>query len=189
MSRIGYTLRADNMKTTIAVICALVILGRQTFGDERAVNIEITETKITCQNNEYITNVELSSGSEDGKTTFTSKCTVVKEIPQDATCATDFYKKGDDGEFKKSAFAVSPSPCCEVMYDNEMYKKLLKGQKFPEKCPFGPGDYAVENYVIDHKNYAKAPLGEFRANFSSYEKDSKKCIYGAVVTVKITEKS
>jgi hypothetical protein len=50
-------------------------------------------------------------------------------------CQTTFYKK-EDGEFKKSPFGIVPTPCCELLFQNEIFKPIMESQNVPKACPF-----------------------------------------------------
>lgn len=52
-------------------------------------------------------------------------------------CETLFYKNVD-GNFKKSPIGIAAAPCCEVMFENELFKRIMENQTVPKACPFTP---------------------------------------------------
>ncbi|PNF27838.1 hypothetical protein B7P43_G09175 [Cryptotermes secundus] len=179
------------MKLINAVICALVILLHQQAQADEDPSYEIQVTNVTpfADTKEYVDLVEGTTGEDGSKTTFSLKATVIKDVPEDAICQTTFYKK-QDGEFKKNPFGIVPTPCCDLLFQNEIFKHIMETQNVPKACPFKKGTYSVDNYAFDTNRYKNAPRGEYRANFTAYlPSESKPIIYGVDLTFKIVDKS
>jgi hypothetical protein len=43
--------------------------------------------------------------------------------------------KNEDGKFK-SPVGIAPAPCCEVLFENEILKRIMENQNVPKACPF-----------------------------------------------------
>jgi hypothetical protein len=52
-------------------------------------------------------------------------------------CELTFYKK-EDGEFKKIRIGIAPAPCCEVMSESVILKRIIESQNVPKECPVTP---------------------------------------------------
>ncbi|KDR14445.1 uncharacterized protein LOC110834486 [Zootermopsis nevadensis] len=165
------------------VIWALTILVYHHAQGDPSYEIQITEIKSISDNKEYVDPVELSAGTS----TISIKSTVKKEVPQDAICETLFYKNVD-GNFKKSPIGIAAAPCCEVMFENELFKRIMENQNVPKACPFTPGTYSVENYALDTSKHKNPPRGEYRANFTA-SLPSEGIIYGVLLTFSIVDKA
>ncbi|PSN57288.1 hypothetical protein C0J52_02534 [Blattella germanica] len=177
------------MKVACAGICFLVlVVGLSVADDGKPCEMKVTSVNILCQDKVYTDDVAMAFTEEGTKLIFNSKGTVKKELPADAVCEANFYKMTDEG-WKKGSFAIDPTPCCDLVKENEVYVKLAEKHNVPKECPVKEGSYSVDKWEYDYApKCEKTPRGEFKAEFTS-KHSSGECLFSYEVVVKVTDKA
>ncbi|KDR14444.1 hypothetical protein L798_11613 [Zootermopsis nevadensis] len=173
------------MKAIGTAICMLVLLG---YYPAMATPFVLTlqSAKATCSNIDFINKLDVKIGTDGPLTTLNVKYDIVKEIPQDAMCKTDFFKKEGD-EYKKLPLSLIPENCCKV-FENDIYKKSMEKQNVPKQCPLKEGSYSLENYTLNTDKWSEdVERGEYKAQFTMAQ-PSGECLYGQETEWKIADK-
>ncbi|XP_023713405.1 uncharacterized protein LOC111867630 [Cryptotermes secundus] len=173
------------MKAIVAVLCVLGVLGSHpTLATPFVMTLQAVRT--TCSNGDFIISKDVRVGTDGPVPTLNSKYDIVKDLPKDVQCGTEFFKKEGD-EYNKLPFAMDPSDCCNIL-TTEKYKEAMEKQNVPKDCPIKAGSYELKNFIVDTEPMSDdIQRGEFRAAFKM-TLPSGDCLYGEETDWKVTDK-
>ncbi|XP_069701337.1 uncharacterized protein [Periplaneta americana] len=153
----------------------------------KPVVVTLKDANATCSNMDFMKPAELQITTSGSIATLGINFSIINDIPENAICATEFYKKEED-MCKELVFELAAENCCKFLFDNSMYKKIMESNNTPKQCPITKGEYSISNYSIDTSDLSdKIDRGDFCVKFSM-RLPSGKCLYGMTTEYEVRDK-
>jgi hypothetical protein len=106
--------------------------------------------KVLCVQKRY-NNTVCAGSYKNRKKLIWKRCDATQHFRFYFQCENLLYRNVD-GDFKKSPVGIAASPCCEILFENEIFKLIMENQNVPKGCPVTAvsSHTAYTSYRVSH---------------------------------------